>query len=316
MFGNRNNSSKDNSGKDSQQEMGFLGHLEELRNKIIWSVLALVIASILSGIYINEIMDLILLKPAIAVKLDLQNLRPFGQPFLYFKVIFVVAIIMAFPFFLYQLWRFIAPGLYVNERRWARYITLFTTICFLLGILFAYYFMIPSMLSFAASFGSAKIKNIIDVNEYFSFITIMLLAMGLIFEMPMIAFILSRVGILTPQFLRKHRKHSIIIILILAAAITPTTDPVSMLIFAAPLFVLFEISILISAIGSKQAGFLPATLLRKLRRYGIIIIFIISAAIASISDPVSILVFALPLYLLLELFIFIASPKEKQRDKE
>jgi len=112
--------------------------------------------------------------------------------------------------------------------------------------------MIPSMLNFAAQFGSEEIKNIIDINEYFSFITMMLLASGLLFEMPMVTFVLSRVGILTPAFMRKYRRHSVVVILILAAVLTPTPDPISQLIFAAPLFILYELSILISKIAEKK----------------------------------------------------------------
>jgi sec-independent protein translocase protein TatC len=112
--------------------------------------------------------------------------------------------------------------------------------------------MIPSMLSFAASFGSEKIKNIIDINEYFSFLTMMLLASGILFEMPIVSFILSRVGVLTPKIMRKYRRHGIVIILILAAVLTPTPDPISQLIFASPLFILYEISILVAKLGEKK----------------------------------------------------------------
>jgi len=112
--------------------------------------------------------------------------------------------------------------------------------------------MIPSMLSFSAQFGSKIIVNNIDVNEYLSFITIIILASGLLFEMPMVVYILSRFGIMTPKFMRKYRRHSIVVILILAAVITPTPDPISQLIFAAPLFVLYELSILISKIAVKK----------------------------------------------------------------
>jgi len=119
-------------------------------------------------------------------------------------------------------------------------------------VAFSYFVMIPSMLAFAASFGTDQIKNIIDINEYFSFITMILLASGIVFEMPMVSYVLSRVGILTPKFLRKYRRHSIVLILIIAAVITPTPDPISQLIFAAPLFVLYELSIFISYTASKK----------------------------------------------------------------
>jgi sec-independent protein translocase protein TatC len=238
-------------GKESE-DMGFLGHLGELRSRIIWSLVGVIIGAIISGVYINEIMEIILLGPAKDVKLGLQNLRPFGQPFLYFKVVFVVGFILAFPFILYQLWKFVKPGLYPSEKKWVSSITFFTSLCFLSGVAFAYFVMIPSMLNFAAQFGTDQIINMIDVNEYFSFITMMLLAAGLLFEMPMVTYVLSRIGMLTPSFMQKYRRHAIILILILAAVITPTPDPVTQLIFASPLFILYELSIIIARFGMKK----------------------------------------------------------------
>ena len=237
---------------EPQEEMGFLGHLQELRKRVIWAIVGIIVGCIISGVFINQLMEWILLRPATSVQMNLQNLRPFGQAFLYFKIIFVVGIILAIPFILYQLWKFISPGLYLREKRWVSRITFFTSLCFFIGVAFAYFVMIPTMLKFAASFGSSDIKNIIDINEYFSFVSLMMLASGLIFEMPMISYVLTRVGILTPKFLRKYRRHSIIVILIIAAVLTPTPDPINQLIFAIPLFVLYEISILISKLAEKR----------------------------------------------------------------
>lgn len=235
-------------------EMSFLGHLGELRKRIIWSIVGITIGCIIAGIFVNKLIDYVLLLPATHAGLNLQNLKPFGQPFLFFKIILVAGLIFGFPFTMFQLWKFVAPGLYQKERKWVRTITFFTSICFLIGVAFAYFVMIPSMLAFAASFGTDKIKNIIDINEYFSFLTTLLLAAGLLFEMPMLVYVLSRLGIVTPKLMRKYRRHSIVIILILAAVITPTPDPISQLIFAAPLFILYELSIIVSKLASKKAA--------------------------------------------------------------
>ncbi len=232
--------------------LGFWDHVEELRRRIIYSVVGILLGCIIAGVFIGDIVDLVLLKPAASANLDLQNLKPFVQPFLYFKVILVVGIIFSFPFMLYQLWAFIKPALYEHEKRWVSTITFFTSLCFFVGVAFSYFVMIPSMLSFTASFGSEKIKNIIDINEYFSFLTMILLASGILFEMPMISFVLSRFGIITPKQLRKYWRHSVVVILILAAVITPTPDPISQLIFAAPLFLLYEISIWVAAFGLRK----------------------------------------------------------------
>jgi len=235
-----------------QFEMSFFDHLEELRLRISLAILGIVIGCIISGAFVDELMNWVLLKPAASVNLELQNLRPFGQAFLYFKVIIMAGLIISMPYTLYQLWKFIAPGLYEKERRWAGKITFYTSFCFLAGVAFAYWIMIPVMLSFTASFGSTLIKNSIDVTEYFSFITTTLLSAGLIFELPMIAYILAKIGIISPEMLRKYRRHSILVILVLAAALTPSTDPVSQLVFAAPLWVLYEISILVTVFARKK----------------------------------------------------------------
>ncbi len=233
--------------------MNFLEHIEELRKRIIYVIIFLVVTAIGIGIFIKDIMQNIFLKPAIDSNLNLQNLLPFGQPFLYFKVILASALIVTIPFFLYQLWKFIAPALYENEHKWISLATFFTTFCFFSGVIFAYFVLIPSMLDFAAQFGSNLIQNNIDVNEYFGFISMILLAAGVFFEMPMLSFILSKMGFLTPKLLSKYRRHSIIIILVLAAILTPTPDPVSQLIFAFPVIILYEISILISWIMNKYS---------------------------------------------------------------
>jgi sec-independent protein translocase protein TatC len=235
------------------QEQGFFQHLEELRGRLFKAVLAILLGCVAAGYFVNDIMNLILLKPAVIAKLELQNLRPFGQQFLYVKVILVSGLVVAFPIVMYQLWKFIEPGLYAHERRWAGRITALTTICFMLGVSFAYFVMIPGMLQFTVSFGTANIKNIIDIGEYFSFMIMTILGAGLIFELPMITFVLSSIGLVTAAMMRKYRRHAIIVILFVAAVITPSPDPINQLIFAFPLYILYEISIIIARMTRKQA---------------------------------------------------------------
>ena len=238
--------------ESEDNEMSFFDHLSDLRNRIVYSIIGIAVGCIISGLMINQIMELVLLRPAVNAGLELQNLRPFGQPFLYFKVILIVGIIFSIPWTLYQIWKFVAPGLYGHERNWAGRITFFTTFCFLAGVAFAYFGMIPGMMKFTVSFGTSKIKNIIDVTEYFGFITTTILGAGLVFELPMVAYVLSRVGILTPEFMRKYRRHAYVIILIIAAVLTPSPDPINQLIFAIPMVILYEISIIVSKIAGKK----------------------------------------------------------------
>jgi sec-independent protein translocase protein TatC len=227
-------------------EMNFLEHLGELRKRLIISVLILVVCSCVAAYFSYDLMKNIFLRPAIEANLNLQNLQPFGQPFLYFKVIAVSGLIVAMPFILYQFWLFISPALYENERKWVLKATFFTSFCFICGIIFSYIILIPSMLEFAANFGSELIENNIDVNQYFGFISTILLASGILFQLPIVSYILTKMEIITPKLLSKYRRHAIVGILILAAVLTPTPDPISQLIFATPIFALYEISILIS----------------------------------------------------------------------
>lgn len=232
--------------QEGDVQMHLLDHLDELRRRVVYIVLGLLAGMVLSGIFVTEVMDLILLRPAAEAGMVLQNLRPFGQPMLYFKVVFVVGIIVSFPFSIYQLWLFVAPGLYQNEKKWAGRITFLTSLCFLLGIAFAYWVMIPQMLDFAKGFGSSQIANNLDINEYFGFLSTTVLGAGLTFEMPMISYVLSSFGILGAATMARFRRHSVVVVLIIAAIITPSPDPVNQLVFAIPLYVLYEISILVA----------------------------------------------------------------------
>jgi sec-independent protein translocase protein TatC len=143
-----------------------------------------------------------------------------------------------------------------RERQYIRWIVFFTSFCFLAGVAFAYFVMLPSALTFFTGLGSGEIENNIAINEYMSFIITVMLGAGIVFELPMVSWFLSRLGLLTPAFMRHYRRHAIVGILILAALLTPGTDPVSQLLLAVPLVILYEISIGISGIavrGRKQA---------------------------------------------------------------
>lgn len=236
----------------ASSEMSFMEHLSELRIRLFRSVLGLLIACIVVAFWREELMTYVLLRPALEAKVELMNTEPFGQAFLYFKVIFFGGLVLSFPWLMYQLWSFVAPGLYHHERRWARAISLLTTICFVIGLAFGYYVLIPSMMSYIDTVGNANIKDIISVTSYFSFFINMMLASGFIFELPMVTWVLARFGMVTAAFLNKYRRHAIVIILILAAVITPTPDPLTQLMVAVPLYVLFEISIVIAKFSAPK----------------------------------------------------------------
>ena len=247
------------------EEMSFLDHLEELRWRIVKAILGILVGAILCWIFIDQIINGVLLRPIIAINntlgpgqqpIRLQNLKPFGQVFLYMEVAFVGGLILSVPNILYQIWAFIAPGLMPKERRYIRWIVFFTSFCFLAGIAFAYFVMLPSALQFFAVFGTNAIENNIAINEYMSFIISVMLGAGVVFELPMVAWFLSKLGFLTPTFMRRYRRHAIVGILILAALLTPGTDPVSQILLTIPLVFLYEISIGVSAMAvrAKQSG--------------------------------------------------------------
>ena len=234
-------------------EMSFLDHLEELRWRLIYAAIGVVIGAIVAWIFIDPLVDVILLKPARDAGAELQNLRPFGQLFLFVQVAIIIGVIVSLPNLFYQLWKFISPALKKNERKYIISIVIFSSLCFLAGIAFAYFVMLPLAMKFAAQFGTEAIKNEFAIDEYMSIIISVMLAAGCVFELPMVSFFLSKLGILTPAFMKKYRRHAIVIILVLAAILTPGADPVSQVILAVPLVLLYEISIFISKISVKRS---------------------------------------------------------------
>lgn len=236
-----------------EAEMGFLEHLEELRWRLIKAVIGVVVGGIVAGIFIDPIMNF-LLSPAKSTTppLELINLKPYGQLVLYMEVVIVCGIIFSIPNIFYQIWKFIEPGLMPSERKYISWIVIFSSLCFLGGISFAYFVMLPTALKFFAQFGTSAITNNIAVDEYFSFVISVMLAAGIVFELPMVSFFLSKLGILTPKFMRKYRKHAIVIILILAGILTPSPDITSQLLLGIPLLILYEISIIISKLSQPK----------------------------------------------------------------
>lgn len=240
--------------KDSaeEKEMSFLDHLEELRWRIIYSLIGIAVGAVALWFFIDPLMEYVLLKPAVTYKMDLQNLRPFGQVFLYMQVAIFGGIILSIPNIVYQIWKFIAPGLYPSERKYITAIVIFTSLCFIIGVVFAYMFILPAALNFFANFGTEQIQNIISIEYYFEFILTLMIGAGLIFELPMLSFFLSRLGIVTPKLMRRYWRHAMVVSFVVAALISPGPDPFSMLLMAIPLVFLYEISILISKLSQKK----------------------------------------------------------------
>ncbi|MBI4547065.1 MAG: twin-arginine translocase subunit TatC [Ignavibacteriae bacterium] len=234
--------------------MSFLDHLEELRWRLIKAIFGLLVAITICTLFSDWIINQVILHPSrlTTPPLNLINVIPYGQITFYMVVILVAGLILSSPWILYQLWKFIEPGLLPKERKYISSIAAFTSLCFLTGVAFAYFVMLPYMLQFFATFGTPSIQNMISITEYMSFVVELILISGLIFELPMVSYFLARLGILTPAFMRHYRRHSLVMILILSAIVTPTTDPFTMGIFALPMMLLYEISIWIAGIAQRR----------------------------------------------------------------
>jgi sec-independent protein translocase protein TatC len=175
----------------------------------------------------------------------------------YVKVAFITGIALAMPVLVYQLFRFLAPGLTKTERRWILVSLPAVSGFFIAGVLFCYFLVLPSALNFLLNFGSSTIVVNPTISEFLSFVTTFLLAVGIAFETPVIVFLLSKLGIATPKRLTRFRRWAIVLAFVIAAIITPTPDPVNQTIVAIPIIVLYELGILFARIGARKPAATP-----------------------------------------------------------
>ena len=183
--------------------------------------------------------------------MDLQVLKVQGMFMIKWGIALIGGFVLAIPVLTYQLWKFVAPALYMNERKYLGPLIIFTYLSFLIGMVFSYTVIIPFSLEFFTSVGVDQIENNFSINYYFNFVTWLMIGSGLIFELPVLVFILSIIGLLTPSFMVHYRRHSIIFVLILSAFITPP-DPISLILMSIPLWLLYEISIGVSWLVNRK----------------------------------------------------------------
>jgi sec-independent protein translocase protein TatC len=235
-----------------QKEMSFLDHLEELRWHIVKSAVGLALAMALCGVFADFIVQKVLLAPLLAVGLKAQVLAPYGIVMLYIQAVLVSGLVLSMPNTLYWLWKFIAPGLMPNERRYVSGIVGSTSFFFFAGCAFGYFVLVPTALTFFAGFGTENISLNIAVDRYITFLLALVLGTGLVFELPMLAYFLAKLGIVSAEFMRKYRRHAYVVILLVAGIVTPTPDMVTQLLMASPMFVLYELSIFIVKVVYKK----------------------------------------------------------------
>ena len=234
------------------QEMGFLEHLEELRWRLVRSFAVVLVGSGLSYGYIDEILSILLYPSTITDSpIVIQSLQVQSMFLIKWFISFASGFIIALPYLIYQFWKFVAPGLKVNEKRFALPFVFFAFTSFIAGVSFGYFVLIPFSLEFFSGIAAPHVENNFSIQYYFSFLTWLLIGAGVIFQLPVVSLVLSAIGVLTPAFMRHYRRHSIVTILILSSFITPP-DPVSMLIMSFPLVILYETSIGVSWIVNRK----------------------------------------------------------------
>jgi len=258
-------------GKNLEAEMSFFDHLEVLRWHLVRSAIAVMVFMVLAFTFYDFIFDDIIMGPKSAdfwtyrmmckiaeifnipgfcvteVPGTIINTQMAGQFILQINSSLIIAVVMGFPYLLYEVWLFVKPALTDIERKSASGFVFYATVLFVLGVLFGYFVVVPLAINFLANYSiSDDISNTITIDNYLSFVATLTLGCGIVFELPIIVFILSKIGILTPQFMRASRRYAVVVILLLAAMITPTPDIITMLTVSFPMFLLYELSIVVA----------------------------------------------------------------------
>jgi len=259
--------------KKNVNEMSFLDHLEDLRWHLIRATIAILIAGTGAFIFSDFIFDTIIFGPKrmdfptykwlcnmsqfIGIETSfcleefpfrIQNRTMAGQFSAHIWTSIYAGFVIAFPYVIYQFWKFLSPGLHKNERKHSRGFIIISSFLFFLGVLFGYYIVTPLSINFLGTYNvSSEISNEIDISSYISLVRSSALASGIIFELPIIIYFLTKIGLVTPQLLKKYRKFALVIVLVLSAIITPP-DIASQVIVAIPILLLYQISIYISKV--------------------------------------------------------------------
>lgn len=269
----------DNDGEEEKEgkEMGFLDHLEELRWHLIRAAGAIVFFMIFAFVFIEEIYEKVILGPSKTdfwtyrmlcklggivhspglcvekLQFSLMSREVSGQFVMAFTSAAIIGLVFAFPYVFWEIWRFVKPGLKPSESKSARGAVFYVTLLFFSGVLFGYYIVSPMAINFLVNFQISKsIENQFDIGSYISLLATLTLACGIAFQLPVAIFVLTKIGVIGPQFMRTYRKHAIVVILVVAAVITPSPDVTSQILVAIPLYILYEVSIFISAREEKR----------------------------------------------------------------
>jgi sec-independent protein translocase protein TatC len=228
------------------RDMNFWDHLEELRWRLIKSMSAVLVLSIVAYIFADQLIN------AVTYPVDeVFFMGPTEAFAVRIKISLFAGFIVAVPVILYQIWQFVVPGLYSHEVRMAAPVVIFSSLFFLAGGAFCWFFVLPVGLQFLMGFGTEKLKPMIAVGNYVSFVGWMTISFGIVFQLPIVSFFLGRLGIMSSKSMRKGRRYAIVGILIVAAAVTPSPDVFSQLMLAGPLYLLYEASVVLVRMTGK-----------------------------------------------------------------
>jgi len=256
---------------NKKTNMSFLAHVGELRGHLTRAIIAIIVTSLVATYYWEELVEFIIMAPlkstfptfnlfnnfgewtgygkiyteAFDISKELTNLNPSGQITSQFFAIIICGVILAMPYVIYELWRFISPALKETERKYAGLTILSIIFFFLIGVSFSYFMLLPLCTQFLFTYDPFGVGNTWTLPSYIDLFVQLLLSMGIMFLMPIFVYFLTAIGILKPKFLKEYRKHAFIVVLVIAAAITPN-DVYSMILVTIPLWILYELSVVIS----------------------------------------------------------------------
>jgi sec-independent protein translocase protein TatC len=250
----------------SDSEMSFFDHIEALRWHIMRSLIVLFVAFVGVFLFKDFVFGTIVFGPVrpdfITYKIlcgfseamcfepprvgTFTNLSPSDAFITHMSISFWISLAITFPYMIWEIWRFISPGLFPTEQKAAGNIVIIGGFLFLLGVLFGYYVVSPLALTFLTNYDIPMVSNAFRISEYIDLLVMMTIPLGFVFELPMVMFFLTKLGVISPMFLREYRRYAVVILMIVAAIVTPSPDAASMLLVFAPLYALYEISILVS----------------------------------------------------------------------
>lgn len=238
----------------NEDKMPLTAHLEELRKRLVRSLIAVGIAFLACFFFKEELFGIVA-RPLIGVLPPGSHLIYTGLPeafFTYIKVSFYAGLFVASPVVLYQVWKFISPGLYPGERKFVAPFVATSTLLFVGGVSFGYFLVLPSAYKFFLDFSTDFLKPMLSMREYLTLTLKLLLAFGIIFEIPVFLFFMTKIGLVTPRKLARMRRYAIVVCFIVAAVITPTPDAFTQCMMAIPMIVLYEVGILVSRLAARR----------------------------------------------------------------